>query len=90
MQGLLSSQSILEPTKDTEIVTLRDSTATHANAVDVTVSMDQIHENTAVSEGFALSRPELEDRIRAAVAAGVPQEGTPEYFEYFTPQTCSA
>lgn len=53
------------------------------------VSTGQNDENTVVSENDGLS--ELELSLMESVKAGVPEVGTPAYFEYFTserPSTC--
>lgn len=46
------------------------------------VIMDENDENPAVCEKHGLS--ELETKLMESVAAGVPQDGTPAYFEYST------
>lgn len=50
--------------------------------------MDQSDENTAVCEKHGLS--EVETKLVESVAAGVPQDGTPAYFEYSTSKNLSA
>ena len=44
------------------------------------MSMNQNDESTAVSESHGLS--EVETKLMEAVAAGVPPDKTPAYFEY--------
>ena len=46
-----------------------------------TVSMDLSQEVTTPSKIGGLSKAEVEDIITASIEAGVPQDGTPAYFE---------
>lgn len=71
MEVLSLAQRGPKPAKDTYIVALRDSTTMQAETVESSVSMDN----------GGLSNAEIENIIMASMKAGVPQNGTPPYFE---------
>ncbi len=50
----------------------------------------EIIDPTGSMEIGELSTAEIEEILKASVAADVPQDGTPAYFEYFAPQKSSA
>ena len=50
----------------------------------------EITDHTGSMEIGELSTAEIEEIVKASRAAGVPQDGTPAYFEYIPPQKSSA
>ncbi|CAD6591752.1 MAG: hypothetical protein ASARMPREDX12_005402 [Alectoria sarmentosa] len=71
-----------KPNEDIEFAALKYETAHQADTANSTNNMDQTHENTANFENGGLPKAQLEAKLLAAVTAGVPQDGTPAYFDW--------
>lgn len=74
--------TVREPVEDTEIAGLKTKMTVQAETADSAPNMDQ---TPAIFESSGLSKAQIEAKLMAAVQAGVPQAGTPAYYEYSTP-----
>lgn len=79
MKSLSLTQSSTKPAENIEVAGPENKPTVR---VETTNSAANIDQTSATFESGGLSKAQIEAKLIAAVQAGVPEEGTPAYFEY--------